>query len=162
MNGTTILEIKEKYSGLQQAFKCRLLALNDDEAVVLYRLTADYQLHGISLSAGDISVGYFWPSRPYNVYHFLNPDGQTLAFYTNISDRTTISIDKIYWRDLIVDILTTPDGRCRVLDREELPADMDPTLLSYIENACEELLRASKTLQKEWARRTAAFIGSII
>jgi predicted RNA-binding protein associated with RNAse of E/G family len=66
---------------------------------------------------------------------------QTLALYFNVCNSTHISPEQVAWRDLTIDILITPDQRCRVLDEDELPDDLDPDLLAYI-NATRDLLCA--------------------
>ena len=105
-------------------------------------MPADFDLDGVPLPAGSLSVGYFWEDRPYNAYHWVDDNGQTLALYFNICDNTRIDAQQIAWRDLTVDVLITPDQRCRVLDEDELPDDIDPDLLGRI-NATRDLLCAA-------------------
>ena len=93
------------------------------------------------LSKGTLSLGYFWEDRAYNLYHWVDDNQQTLALYFNICDNTHISPEQVAWRDLAVDILITPDQRCRVLDEDELADDIDRNLLSYI-NATRDMLCA--------------------
>jgi len=100
--------------------------------VVIYRMPRDIMLEDLLLPRGSRSLGYFWEDRAYNVYHWVNDNLQTLALYLNICDNTRISPAQIAWRDLTVDILITPDLRCRVLDEDELPDDIDNKLLSRI------------------------------
>ena len=45
----------------------------------------------------------------------------------------------IEWRDLVVDVLMTADGRCRVLDENELPDDLEDGLRHYIEATRDDL-----------------------
>lgn len=109
-------------------------------------MPADHQLEDVLLPAGTLSLGYFWEDRPYNAYHWVDDKGQTLALYFNICDNTRIDARQIAWRDLAVDILITPDQRCRVMDEDELPDDIDPELLDRI-NATRDQLRADPALQ---------------
>src|SRR5689334_7525097 len=118
MARATIVEVKEKLSGERHEFASDLLALETDEAVSLYTLPRDGRLGDVALVAGTRCLGHFWTTRPYNVYHAVDAAGQTLVFYINLSDRTVITPEMIHWRDLIVDVLITPDGRCRVLDED--------------------------------------------
>ena len=104
-------------------------------------MPSDHQLEDLLLRKGTLSLGYFWEDRPYNAYHWVGDNQQTLALYFNICDSTHISPEQVAWRDLTVDVLITPDQRCRVLDEDELPDDLDRDLLSHI-NATRDLLCA--------------------
>jgi protein associated with RNAse G/E len=157
VTGRTILEIKHKLDGERKEFRCQLCSYSDDEVVVIYPLTRDGRVDDLALPKGTISYGYFWRDRLYNVYHWITPAGATLGIYFNIGDRTRISRGEIYWRDLVVDILITPDGRCRVLDEHELPADLDPDLRRTIETARDEVLQQKDDLVSEIERRSAGY-----
>jgi predicted RNA-binding protein associated with RNAse of E/G family len=157
MNDQTILEIKHKLDGERKEFHCQLCSYTDDEVVVIYPITRDGKVEDLLLPKGTISFGYFWSGRLYNVYHWVTPTGETLGFYFNIGDRTRISREEIYWRDLVVDILITPDGRCRVLDEHELPTDLDADLRRIIETARDEVLRQKDDLVGEIERRSAGY-----
>ena len=117
------------------------------------------QLEDVLLPAGTVSYGYFWESRAYNVYHWVDNSADTLALYFNIADSTRIGIDRVEWRDLAVDVLITPDGRCRVLDEDELPAGIDPALRRYIESARDELCRDPLSRLGEYDKLTRSMIN---
>ena len=154
-----ILEIKEKLlCGSQLEFECELLAKRDDQLVLLYCLPQQRQLENISLPQGSLSLGYFWPQKGYNAYHFVAPDGSTLALYLNISDSTRVIDDCLYWRDLIVDILITPDGDAQVLDEEEIPAGIDVSLLRHIHVTKARLLEKPQLLLRDLQRQTTALL----
>lgn len=138
---TRIIETKTTLLGERKTFTCELLQATATEAIVIYRMPADHQLEDIRLRKGTLSLGYFWQDKPYNTYHWIDAQQDTVALYFNVSDRTTISTESIAWRDLTVDVLITPDGRCRILDEEELPADIDPRLRHYINRARDQLCR---------------------
>ena len=135
----TITEIKHTLGGERKTFDCELLQRSPGEAVIVYRMPRDVELEDILLRSGTLSLGYFWEERPYNAYHWIDENLDSVALYFNISDRTRIGEQSIEWRDLAVDILVSPDGRCRVLDEDELPADLDAGLRGYIERARDEL-----------------------
>jgi len=130
-----ILEIKHTLDGRQKRFDCRLLARTEDgrHAAVLWIAPEPMHVHGVDLPAGTVSVGHFWTDRPYNVYHWLDPAGQTLGYYFNICDQTRITAGVIEWRDLIVDVLALPGGRLDVLDEHELPPQLAPDVAAHIE-----------------------------
>jgi len=67
---------------------------------------------------------------------------------------------RLHWRDPIVDLLVTPDGRCRVLDEDELPPDLDPALRMRIAAARDAVLAGHPALLAEVERRSAALLGA--
>ena len=136
---TSITEMKTTLLGERKTFECELLQATASDAVVVYRMPADHQLEDILLRKGTLSLGYFWQDRPYNAYHRIDAQQQTIALYFNVSDNTIISAESIAWRDLMVDVLITPDGRCRVLDEDELPADIKADLRHHIESTRDQL-----------------------
>ena len=156
--GARIVEIKTTLAGERKEFNCELLQRAKGEVAVIYRMPRDVQLEDLLLPKNSISIGYFWEDRPYNVYHWIDDQCQTLALYFNICDNTRISADQVTWRDLTVDVLITPDLRCRVLDEDELPDDLDHDLRTYIETACNALCVDPERLLFEFERRRRALL----
>jgi hypothetical protein len=136
MSWPEMLEIKRTLDGREKHFQCKWL--DGDPALgrvtVLFVSTEDMHVHGVDLPAGTVTFGYFWTDRPYNAYHWMNPRSETIGIYFNLSDRTTMTNDLLEWRDLTVDILTTPAGRVEVLDEDELPADLEASLRRWIDD----------------------------
>ena len=112
------------------------------------------QVHGVELPAGTVTFGHFWTDRLYNVYHWLDPRGQTVGFYFNLSDSTIIGEGRLEWRDLTLDILVTPAGRLEVLDEDELPLDLDDALRARIEQARASLLSELPLVTAEVEQRS--------
>jgi len=136
---TSIVEIKTTLAGERKEFDCELLNFTSGEVVVIYRMPRDVQLEDLLLPKDSTSIGYFWEDRAYNAYHWIDEQSQTLALYFNICDNTRISRQQVAWRDLTVDVLITPDLRCRVLDEDELPDDLDSDLRAHIESTRDAL-----------------------
>ncbi len=157
---THILEIKNTLAGERKEFLCELRSRGDGHAVVLYRLKRDVNLAGVWMPAGTLSFGHYWTDRHYNVYHWLLPDGATKAHYFNLSDRTCIREDTVEWRDLVVDVMVTPDGVVQVLDEDELPADLDPLLRATIESTVAHLLAHHPSITAEVEASSRRFLGS--
>ena len=101
-----------------------------------------------------MTAGHFWVDRPYNVYHWLDPQGLTLGFYFNVGHTDTVQTDLLAWRDLIVDVIVTPDGGMLVLDEEELPPDLAPEHRGTIARALEQVMTNPKRLVAEIERET--------
>jgi predicted RNA-binding protein associated with RNAse of E/G family len=158
---TRIVEIKTTLAGERKEFDCELLKFTRGEVVVIYRMPGDVQLEDLLLPKDTISIGYFWDDRAYNAYHWIGEQSQSLALYFNICDNTRISRQQVAWRDLSVDVLITPDLRCRVLDEDELPDDLDSDLRVYIESARDALCVDPARLLLEFeARRRELLPGA--
>lgn len=155
----TMVEVKERLDGGRQEFTCGLLARTAAGVVLLYETRRAWAVApDLTVPPGTRSVAYYWPDRPYNAYHWLTPAGATLGLYVNLSDRTRIATDRLCWRDLVVDLLVTPDGRCRVLDEEELRPNLDPALRRRIEAARDAVLAGHLALLTEVERRSAELL----
>jgi len=123
-----IKEVKTTLAGQRQEFACALLDRSPSHVVVYYPVRARRRVGDLVLPKGTESFGYFWRDRPYNVYHWVSPEGRTLGFYVNLADRVEFHPTEVRWRDLAVDLLFSSDGsRVQVLDEAEtarLPADL--------------------------------------
>lgn len=156
----SITEIKTTLDGREKRFDCELLSLAPPrECVVIYRLPAEVEVEDLLLPAGTVSLGYFWQQKPFNLYQWVDDNADTLALYFNICDNTRIHEDRVAWRDLCVDVLLTPDLRCRVLDEEELPDDIDPALRAYIDSARDHLGADPAHLFAAFAARGRQLLG---
>jgi hypothetical protein len=118
-----ILEVKRTLAGETKTYACRAAELASDHAVLLYTLERPGAVAGLTLPAGTLTVAYYWADRPYNVYHWISPDGTTLAYYFNLSGPPRIGDARLEWEDLEVDVLVTPDAQARVLDEDRVPAN---------------------------------------
>ncbi len=161
----TIREVKRSLLDKpSQAFDCQLVAAETTvgiaAAIILYRMPRATTIFGIDMPEGSFTLGYFWQDRPYNVYHWLDPDARTLAYYANIADRTTITTTTITWRDLVVDVLIRPNGAVEVLDEDELPAALPPTVARRIDLARASLVADAATLAAEIEYASQAWLAA--
>ena len=159
MSAARITEIKTTLAGERKVFECERIDYRAGETVVVYRMPRDVQLEDLLLPQGSLSLGYFWEARGYNAYHWVDDNRHTLALYFNICDNTRITPEQVAWRDLAVDILITPDLRCRVLDEDELPDDIDPDLLSRIIATRDALCAQPARLLQEFETRSRALLA---
>lgn len=141
-----ILEIKTTLDGARKEFHCRRLLLEPARVVVLFVSGRPYHIDDLHLPVGTVTFGHFWADRPYNAYHWMSPEGLTLAYYFNVSDHTTLGPEQLTWRDLTVDILVRPGEAPRILDVDELPPQLDHATRGHIDAACAELLRGADAL----------------
>ncbi len=156
-----ILEIKHKLNGSKHEFMCQTLEKSAEHVVVLYRLEQPITVEDQHFAAGTLSLGYFWEDRNYNVYHWIAPSGESQAVYVNIADNTEITADIVEWRDLIIDLLITPDGRCQILDEDELPDDLPPELDALISTETDKLVARQQQLLQEIEQRTTALLAAM-
>lgn len=155
------IEIKQRLDGSTERFECLPVQVSEDEVVILHTRSQPGQVEDLILPAGSLSFGYFWTDRHYNVYHFVTEAGETLGIYFNICDKTTISKERVNWRDLIIDVLVTPDGRCRVLDAEELPQDLNRPLKRLIEETQQHLQSQYDSISAELTKRTSVYMAKV-
>ena len=154
-----IVEIKTTLSGRVDRFVCDVAERSDERVVLIYRIGGPgREVHGVWLPAGTVTVGYFWPARPFNLYHWIGPDGATLAYYFNVGDVVRYERHELEWLDLAVDVLATPGGRVEVLDEDELPPDLDPDVRRYVEQTRDHVLRDLPALMQEAERDSAAIL----
>lgn len=157
----TIIELKQRLNGTNSEYECELVAQSPGKAVILYRLPPGASFLSLDLPPHSLSFGYFWEDRPYNVYHWVRPDGSSAGWYCNVADRTHIGDGRVAWRDLILDVLALPGAAPAVLDRDELPADLDPALMRYIEEAISRLLLVLPELTAEIAAESAGYLSEV-
>ena len=144
-----ILETKATLEGLRKEFHCRKLRSGQSAVTVLFISETAMQVAHLELPPGTVTFGHFWAQLPYNLYHWMSADGLTVGHYFNIADRTHIAHDTLSWRDLKVDVLCRPGIAPEILDEDELPADLAPTLRTYVEQGVGALLAALPALLPE-------------
>ena len=148
-----IVERKTRFDGSVQEFACRaLLVETGTHAVIRYELTRDWHVGGMVFPMGGYTAGHFWIDRPYNVYHWLEASGRTLAYYFNVGIVDEISETQVAWRDLIVDVLIKPDVTIDILDEDEVPPDLPVEHRGTIARALEQIVTNPKRLVAEIER----------
>lgn len=149
-------EIKHRIDGPTSTFECKLIHWEPDHVIIRYDIGGHetWEVAGIQLPPGTITYAYYWTNRPYNVYHWVLPDGTTAGYYFNLADETRIGKDRVEWRDLVVDILVTPEGHYQVLDEEELPATLAPSIRAELEQAKAEIAHNWQQIVARIAQKT--------
>ena len=128
-------ERKRKLDGRTLSYPCLGLERSHRQAVLRYDLDHVVDLAGLEIPAGAVSYGVYWTDRPYNVYHWTDAAGTTLAYYCNAACETVIGPDFVDWLDLELDALITPDGRVRLLDEDEVPPHLSVAYRRCIDEA---------------------------
>jgi len=148
-------EVKRRPDGRQEVFPCRLLSREGQGVILHYRLTARWTVGELHLEPGDETIAYYWPDRPYNVYHWLRADGTTAGFYLNVARDTVVSADRVEWTDLGLDLLVLPDGRAVWVDEED-PAALPPADREAVGRARERIEADYRPLLAWVAEHSAA------
>ena len=117
-----ITEVKRTVDGRELRFPCTLLARTDDWVAIRYVLSEAATVGALVVPPGSVTIGHYWPRRPYTAYHWLDPSGQTLGVYLNAATGVRIDTDTVFWQDLALDVLVTAAGGVEVLDDEEARA----------------------------------------
>ena len=153
-----MLEVKRRLDGAVRTYSCEAVEVADDHAVLLYRLAGAGRVADLALPAGTLTVAYYWIDRPYNVYHWIAPSGETLGYYFNLSGPVRIGRERLEWEDLEVDVLVTPDGRVQVLDEDAVPEVAAPRL-PEIAHARERVLADWRAVIGEVERASRAAVA---
>jgi len=78
-----------------------------------------------TIELGTRSIEFFYSSRWYNHFVFLEPDGSLRNHYLNICMPPKVSPGLIEYIDLDIDLLVWPDGRVVTLDVDEFETNAD-------------------------------------
>ena len=143
-----ILEIKHRLDGSRVEFTCQsCLVKPGSHAAVLYHIDRDWHFPqvGLTVPAGSISSGFFWENRPYNLYHWMTPNGETIGDYFNLAAKTTITSETIAWLDLVVDYCLLPGKMGIWLDEDELRGDLEASLHRQVEAGLHRQVDVAKT-----------------
>lgn len=144
-------ERKRYLSGAEVTFECELVALEDRFGILKYVIDQQWQLHGLTLGPGAVTYAFYWVDRPYNLYWWLDEDGETIGHYFNLADSVELSAREFVWRDLVVDILVLPTGQVQVVDEEQVPDALDEALRAYIEAGKQAVLWDYRAIVEEAA-----------
>jgi hypothetical protein len=145
----TCLEKKLTLSGETETYQCELVSLREGIGILRYVIDRKYDVAGYTLAPGDVTLALFWEERPYTLYIWFRKIQGDRAFYFNIADSVVLRPEEFLWRDLAVDILVDRSGDVKVLDEHELPPDLPPALVGYIEDARDHVLSHFRDIIKE-------------
>ena len=114
-----------KYDGTEHRRWHARIKSRDDELLVLdaeFDEDIRHQLLGL-VARGTQSIEYYWLHRWYNVFRFLNPNGQLRSFYCNVNVPPVFDGQVLSYVDLDIDILVAPDLSYQIVDEDEFAAN---------------------------------------
>jgi predicted RNA-binding protein associated with RNAse of E/G family len=156
-----VLETKFTIDGRAQTFTCAGLLLTPRLAMVRFDHTGERHTGGYLIPAGSHTIGFFWQARGYNCYRFTGPDGRVIAYRFDAVEHVGIRPGRIWYHDLLLDVLVGPDGAVRIEDEDEVEEARLNGLLSArqqrrIERTKALLLRDHPRIIAECEREIAA------
>jgi len=146
---TRFREKKKLLNGNEVIYECELLTASEKFGILKYILEKKYKVNSLILPKGSTTYAFYWVERPYTLYKWYDINGKILGNYFNIADLIKLTENEFEWRDLVVDVLVSPEGALEVLDEDELPDDIDKKLMRYIENSKNLILQEYKFIIKE-------------
>jgi predicted RNA-binding protein associated with RNAse of E/G family len=140
-------EVKRLLAGGEVIYECELIHVEENFGILKYVFNKEFKTEDVIIHPGTVSYGFYWMSKPYNLYMWF--DKNIIGYYFNIADSLYLSKQRFVWRDLIVDVLVLPNGFVKVLDEEEIPLSIDKNLKDYIESGKKTILQNYKTIIQE-------------
>jgi uncharacterized protein len=110
-----------KYDGSEYRRWDAKVARQDGSLIVLdafFDIDVQHELLG-EISRGTRTTEYYWLNRWFNVFRFLESNGNTKLFYCNVNMPPAISGGVLSYIDLDIDVLVQPDFSYQVLDLDE-------------------------------------------
>lgn len=131
---------------IHRTWKATLLESSDD--LLVFEGTFEKEITHSELGVirpGTISVEYYWLTRPFNVFRFMEPSGELRCYYCNVNLPPTLSENVLDYIDLDIDVLWKPGNTPRILDLEEFFSnsarfEYPKEVLTLAQSATQELL----------------------
>ena len=144
--GQEITERKIRYDSKIVDYKCSLLSAKNQCIVLFHIIKEPFTMQvnhiNITIPVGSYTIAYYWEDRPYNLYFWRDKEGNYLASYFNIVKNTKFEENMVSFEDLIIDVLTLPNGEYFILDENELPEAFERFENGSVKYALETLLRS--------------------
>jgi predicted RNA-binding protein associated with RNAse of E/G family len=94
----------------------------------------DRPFYGMKLEKGDRFVERYYTDRWYNIYQIFKKDsGDLKGWYCNIAEPAMVSHEGVTFVDLALDVLVFPDGKLKVLYKDEFDTGTKKKSLEAVE-----------------------------
>ncbi len=116
------LERKRKADGTVHDYQTELVHRDKTVVIVKFVMTrgGGPPRLPVTVPAGSVSYGYFWPKRRYNVYRWMTEQGELIAHRFDAVTDVRVTDDSVDYRDLVLDWWSFPDDTIIEEDRDEL------------------------------------------
>jgi protein associated with RNAse G/E len=145
-SATNIIVRSLKYDGtLSRSWPAAIESMHENMIVLRGVFEQTVQHEGLgNITAGTVSLEYFWSDQWYNVFKFVRPGGELHCHYCNIALPAKWSERELSFVDLDVDIVVDADNSVKVLDEDEFEANRlifgyPADIVAGVRNAVEEV-----------------------
>lgn len=124
-NANAITVCTFKYDGTEHRRWRAQVARQENSLLILNAEFEEEIQHPLlgTLPQGTLSIEYYWLDRWYNVFRFLQPNGELRNFYCNVNVPPVFHQNVLSYIDLDMDVLVAPDLSYRILDEDEFTAN---------------------------------------
>jgi protein associated with RNAse G/E len=114
-----------KYDGKEHRRWSATIARREGPLIVLDAKFEEAVHHAAfgEIPSGTRTIEYYWLDRWFNIFQFLNDDGDTRLFYCNVGAPATMDGQFLNYLDLDIDILVHADLSYQVLDLDEFESN---------------------------------------
>ena len=136
-----------KYDGIEYRRWSARVSKREGPLIVLDAEFAEDVEHDLlgPIRRGTKTIEYYWLDRWYNIFRFLNDDGDTHLWYCNINTPPSLTNDVLTYIDLDIDVLVQPNLSYSVLDLDDF--ENNAKRFSYSEDTRRQAVEALKELQ---------------
>ena len=116
-----------KYDGIEHRRWSARIARREGAMIVLdAEFDYDVQHHLLGeIPRGTRTTEYYWLDCWYNVFQFMDNEGNTRLYYCNVSAPPKLEGDVLSYVDLDIDLLVQPDLSYQLLDQEEFDTNAE-------------------------------------
>lgn len=109
---------------VRRSWECDLVTRSNEVVELVGQFDGEVQHSELGLiKTGTQSIEFFYTSRWYNHFIFLEPNGSLRNHYFNICMPPTIGKSMIDYVDLDIDLVVWPNGKVITLDLDEFEAN---------------------------------------
>lgn len=110
-----------KYDGTEHRHWRAQISLQQGSLLVLDAKFEEEIQHPLlgTISPETLSIEYYWLDRWYNIFRFVQPEGELRNFYCNVNVPPVFENNVLSYIDLDIDILVAPDFSYNILDEDE-------------------------------------------
>lgn len=130
------------------------LTQQDDTILIftgVFETAVDHRKLGY-IRKGTVSREYYWTDKWYNVFRFIEPEGELRNYYCNVATPPTFEDGILDYIDLDIDVLADANLNYEVLDLDEfeerrVTLGYTPEIIERSKRSLDELIRLLETRQ---------------
>jgi uncharacterized protein len=116
-----------KYDGTEHRHWRAQISLQQDSLIVLEAKFEEEIQHPLlgTIFPETLSIEYYWLDRWYNIFRFVEPEGELRNFYCNVNVPPVFQKNVLSYIDLDMDILVAPDFSYSIVDEDEFTVNAE-------------------------------------